>query len=138
MWRAVLLIAGLGALLLVAPREGHAQDGAEKGRCLELWTCTAPDGHVDALSRRFRRYRRIVFARHQMAPMGFWIPLDNPENHFVYMPAFPSRFARHEAWRAFDMDPEWRRVYEASRADGPLVENVESTLLRPTDYSPVR
>lgn len=54
------------------------------------------------------------------------------------MLAFPSRFARHEAWRAFDMDPEWRRVYEASRADGPLVKNVESTLLRPTDYSPVQ
>lgn len=54
------------------------------------------------------------------------------------MLAFPSRFARHEAWRAFDMDPEWQRAYEASRAGGSLVENVESTLLRPTDYSPLR
>ena len=251
-WRAALLLGALAALVLAVPRAGHAQAGAEDGRCFELRTYTAPDGNLDALNRRFRKYSRIVFARHRMDPMGFWIPLDNPENHFVYMLAyedcadrdpawtqfeadslwqqvleitehnrdlvtnvdhrmltttdfspyfgpsareqerifelrvyttppgkrddllarfrnhtmdifrkhgmenvaywlprdndnqlvymlaFPSRFARHEAWREFDRDPEWQRAYEASRADGPLVENVESTLLRPTDYSPLR
>lgn len=246
-------IAITGAVLLVTVGTAHAQgEGLADGRCFELRTYTAAKGKLDDLNRRFRKYSRIVFSRYKMARLGFWVPLDNPDNKFtyilsyadcedrdpaweqfnadslwqrvgkitthegdlvtnvenrmmtptdfsppigpsarehervfelrtytaasgkrdellarfrnhtmdifqrhgmenvaywlpqddenqlVYLLAFPSRFARNEAWREFDMDPEWQRVYEKSREDGPLVENVESTLLRPTDYSPLR
>lgn len=251
-WKGVVLVSGLAVVSLALPPEGKAQAAAEAGRCFELRTYTAPDGELDNLNRRFRKYSRVVFSRYQMDPMGFWIPLDNPDNHFtyilayedcadrdpaweqfhadslwnqvenitthdgdlvtnvdsrmmkttdfsprfgpsarehervfelrtytaapgkrddllarfrnhtmelfkrhglenvvywlpqdrddqlVYMLAFPSRFARNEAWREFDMDEEWQEAYEASREDGPLVKNIESVLLRPTDYSPVR
>ena len=251
-WALSLLAGSLAVLLLAVPQAGHAQAPSQEGRCFELRTYTSPEGNLENLNRRFRKYSRIVFSRYQMDPMGFWIPLDNPDNHFVYilayedcadrdpaweqfqadslwqqvvkiteherdlvtnvdhrmmratdfspyfgpsarenerifelrvyttppgkrddllarfrnhtmeifrrhgmenvaywlpqdnenqlvyMLAFPSRFARHEAWREFDMDPEWQKAYEASREDGPLVKNVESTLLRPTDYSPLR
>lgn len=256
-WWEMLSLIGFVGLFLVAPTNANAgqTEGVEPSfdsRCYELRTYTAADGKLDDLNRRFRKYSRIVFARYRMARLGFWIPLDNPENQFtyilsyadcedrdpaweqfqadslwqrvlnitthegdlvtqvesrmmvpaefsppigpsaretervfelrtytaepgkrealldrfrnhtvelfnrhglenvaywlpresenelVYLLAFPSRFARDEAWREFAMDPEWQRAYEASREDGPLVQNVESTLLRPTDYSPLR
>lgn len=250
--KALVLVAGLTVVSFALPTEGKAQGAADEGRCYELRTYTAADGELDNLNRRFRKYSRVVFSRYQMDPMGFWIPLDNPDNHFtyilayedcadrdpaweqfqsdslwkqvekittndgdlvtnvdsrmmrttdfsprfgpsarenervfelrtytaapgkrddllarfrnhtmelferhglenvvywlpedrddqlVYMLAFPSRFARNEAWREFVMDEEWQKAYEASREDGPLVKNIESILLRPTDYSPVR
>lgn len=252
-WRGCLATALLLAFSVILPDSAIAQlEEFEDGRCYELRTYTAPEGELDDLDRRFRKYSRTVFARYGMARLGFWIPTDNPENHFtyilsypncdyrdpswdrflsdslwnrveritthdgelvsnvenrimtptdfspvigpsarehervfelrtytaapgkrdelldrfedhtmeifrrhgmenvaywlprdsdrelVYMLAFPSRYARDEAWREFDMDPEWQRVYEASRQDGPLVENVESVMLEPTDYSPLR
>lgn len=109
----------------------------ETPRTFELRTYTATPGKRDELLDRFRNHTLDLFARHGLENVAYWLPQDN-ENELVYLLAFPSRFARNEAWREFDMDPEWQRVYEASREDGPLVQDVESTLLRPTDYSPLR
>lgn len=109
----------------------------EHGRVFELRTYTTTPGKRDELLARFRDHTMEIFERHGMHDVAYWLPQDN-ENQLVYLLAFPSRFARNEAWREFDMDPEWQRVYEASREDGPLVQNVESILLRPTDYSPLR
>jgi hypothetical protein len=35
-------------------------------------------------------------------------------------------------------DPEWKKVYAESQKDGALVTKVESTMLDPTDYSPMK
>lgn len=109
----------------------------EHERVFELRTYTATPGKRDELLARFRDHTMEIFERHGLHDVAYWLPQDD-ENQLVYLLAFPSRFARNEAWREFDMDPEWRRVFEASRENGPLVQNVESILLRPTDYSPLR
>lgn len=36
------------------------------------------------------------------------------------------------------IDPEWKRVAEKTQRDGPIVANVESVLLKPAEYSPLR
>ena len=63
------------------------------------------------------------------------------------MPVFwPSPSARsssrrestRESWLGFGEDPEWTTMREESRRDGPIVTNVESVFLHPTDFSPAR
>lgn len=110
----------------------------EHPRVFELRTYTAAPGKLDELLTRFRTHTMEIFEKHGMTNVGYWLPIDNESNQLVYMLAFPSRFARNEAWARFDMDPEWQRVYEESIRDGNLVENVESIMMRPTDYSPIR
>jgi len=109
----------------------------EHERIFELRTYTAASGKRDELLARFRNHTMSLFERHGMQNVAYWLPQDSDEE-LIYLLAFPSRFARNEAWRSFEMDAEWQQVYKDSRKDGPLVERVESTLLRPTDYSPVR
>lgn len=118
-----------------SPRIGPS--ARETERVFELRTYTAAPGKRDDLLDRFRAHTLDLFERHGLENIAYWLPQDS-EDELVYLLAFPSRFARNEAWREFEMDPEWQQVYEASREEGPLVENVESTLLRPTDYSPLR
>jgi hypothetical protein len=48
----------------------------------------------------------------------------------------PSREAATANWAAFHDDAEWKQVSAASEANGKLVEKVESTFLKLTDFSP--
>jgi len=69
-----------------------------------------------------------------------WLPtLDGGSTScFFHVLAFSSIEAREKSWQAFGNDPEWQAAYEASRADGPIVERMESVVMFPTDYSPIR
>jgi hypothetical protein len=71
-----------------------------------------------------------------MTNVGYWVPLDNPDNKLIYILAFPSREAREKAWKAFGADPAWQNAKSESEVSGKLVGKVESTLLTATDYSP--
>lgn len=110
----------------------------ENNRVFELrtYTATTPD-KLDDLLARFRNHTMEIFEKHGMTNVGYWLPKDN-DNQLVYILAYPSRFAREEAWQDFGNDPEWQSVYEKSVEDGKLVEKVESVMMRPTDYSPIK
>jgi hypothetical protein len=56
----------------------------------------------------------------------------------IYMLAHDSRDAAAASWQGFFDDPEWTVMREASLADGPIVTEVESTFMNPTDFSPAR
>jgi hypothetical protein len=75
-----------------------------------------------------------------MTIIGFWQPTDprEAERKLIYILAFPSREAAARSWKAFQEDPEWRRVRAESERDGRLVERVESVFMGPTDYSPIK
>lgn len=110
----------------------------EHPRVFELRTYTAAPGKLEDLLTRFRDHTMELFQKHGMTNVGYWLPIDNEANQLVYLLAFPSQFARNESWEEFKADPEWQAAYEASRQDGPLVERVESIMLQPTDYSPIK
>jgi hypothetical protein len=105
-------------------------------RAFELRTYYATPGKLEALHARFRDHTAKLFAKHGMTNIGYWVPVDNPENKLIYVLAFPDRQARERAWQAFSADPDWQAVRKASEANGPLVTKVDSILLRLTDYSP--
>jgi hypothetical protein len=108
-------------------------------RVFELRTYTAIPGKIDALHARFRDHTLNLFEKHHMTVMGFWRPADEQQakRQLVYLLAFPSQAAALESWENFQADPEWKTVKAASEMDGPLVEKIDSTYLKPTDYSPL-
>ena len=72
-----------------------------------------------------------------MTLVGYWT-LDEgieKENTLFYIIAHKDRTAAKESWAAFINDPDWKIVYEESRENGPLVANIESQFMKPTDYS---
>ncbi|MGS0758706.1 NIPSNAP family protein [Roseateles sp. GG27B] len=42
---------------------------------------------------------------------------------------------RQEKWDKFQLDPEWLQAWAESEADGIIVGNVASSLLKPTQFS---
>lgn len=105
-------------------------------RFYEMRTYYAAPGKLDALNSRFRDHTTKLFQKHGMENVGYWTPIDNPDNKLIYLLAYPSREAREKSWKEFMDDPDWKAAAKASEANGKLVAKVEALYLRATDYSP--
>ena len=121
----------LGCLPLALPCAGWAADA----RCFEMRVYYAAPGKLDALQARFREHTCQLFEKHGITSIGYWVPVDNPDNKLVYMLAFPDAAERTKAWKAFGADPEWKQVQKTTEAGGRLVLKIDSTLLDATDFS---
>lgn len=106
----------------------------------EMRTYWAAPGKVDAMHARFRNHTCGLFVKHGMQLVAFWAPDSKRETYgdLVYVLGFSSAAARDAAWDAFRDDPAWHAAKAASEVDGVLVEKLDSVILNPTDYSPVR
>ncbi len=110
-------------------------------RLFELRTYTSTAGNMDDLNARFRNHTIKIFKRYGVDVLGFWVPSDKAkdgENTLVYLIAHKSEAKRLELAEKFPKDPEWLKVKEESERNGKLVEKVESILLKPVDYSPMK
>jgi hypothetical protein len=105
-------------------------------RCFEMRTYYAAPGKLDELHARFRDHTCKLFEKHGMVNVGYWVPVENPDNKLIYLLAYPSRQAREESWKKFGADPDWQAAWKASEANGKLVAKAESRFLNATDYSP--
>jgi hypothetical protein len=112
----------------------HAAESASP--VYEMRTYTAAPGKLDDLHARFRDHTLKIFASHGMTNIGYWVPLENPDQKLIYILAFPSRAAAHDSWRAFGSDRKWQAAQRDSEANGKLVTKAESVFLETTDYSP--
>jgi len=133
MIRLTLLITllTLATTLVVA-----AADKPADSRCYEMRTYYAAPGKLDELHARFRDHTCKLFEKHGVQNIGYWVPVENPDNKLIYVLAYPSREARDKSWKAFMADPDWQAVYQASESKGKLVTKFESVYLTATDYSP--
>jgi NIPSNAP protein len=129
-----LIPAIIGVLLVPAALSPAAEPDP---RVFEMRTYYSPKGKLDDLHARFRDHTTKLFEKHGMTNIGYWVPLENPDNTLIYLLAYPSRKARETAWDAFLADPEWKKAQAASERNGPLVSKVESRFLKATPYSPV-
>ena len=110
---------------------------AEKDtRVFELRTYHAAPGKLDALHARFREHTTVLFEKHGIHNIGYWVPIENADNLLIYVVAFPSREAGKTSWKEFMADPDWQKAYKASEADGVLVSKVDSVVMNATDFSP--
>jgi hypothetical protein len=78
-----------------------------------------------------------LFARVGLQTVFFGRDLVGPGlPSLTYMVAFADEAARGAAWAAFGTHPEWVKMRDDPRyAD--IVSRIDSTILRPTDYSQV-
>jgi hypothetical protein len=126
------LMTSLLLASIIAPTFAAEKDT----RCFEMRIYYAAPGKLDDLQARFRNHTLKLFEKHGMTNLGYWVPLENPENKLIYLLAYPSREAREKAWKAFGADPAWQTAWKASEANGKLVSKAEVKFLAATDYSP--
>jgi hypothetical protein len=105
-------------------------------RCYELRTYYAAPSKLDDLHARFRDHTMKIFENHGMVNIGYWVPVENPDNQLIYILAHKSREAARQSWADFGKDPEWQVAQKASEKNGRLVTKVESVFMTATDYSP--
>ena len=141
------MLKGMGAGAVVSAMagvKGMAQAGtgasaqASGGVVFELRVYHANEGKLGDLLARFRNHTITIFKRHGMESVAYWTPTDDPlkGKTLFYMLKHPSREAAIANWAAFHDDPEWKQVGAASEVNGKLVERVESTFVKLTDFSP--
>ena len=94
----------------------------------------AHPGKLADLQARFRNHTTKLFEHHGMKNIGYWTVEGEP-NRLDYILAFDDADQMSRAWAGFSSDPEWQRVRSASEVNGPLMANVTSTVLTPTDFS---
>jgi len=105
------------------------------GPVYELRIYTTAKGRLPALHKRFRDHTMALFKQHGMTNVIYTTPVDK-KNTLVYLLKHDSVEARNKSFAAFRDDPTWKAVFKESRKDGKIVIDVDSTLLKPTDYSP--
>lgn len=113
---------------------------AESGRVFELRTYTTHEGKLPELHARFENHTRWLFEKHGMMNLAYWTPTDESlaDNTLTYILVHESREAAKKSWQDFSNDPQWQAVYQKSRENGPLVKHIESTFMKPTEYSRIR
>jgi len=106
----------------------------------ELRVYTAAPGKMDALHARFRDHTLRLFDKHRIRNVGYWTGVDGElREKLYYLVAYPDREAREQRLvNGIAKDPEFLRAVTESVKDGKLTAAVESVLLTPTDYSPIR
>jgi hypothetical protein len=135
---AAAFVAGFLARDLAA---GSLIAAAQSGpKVYELRTYTAPDGKLENLHARFREHTMRIFRKHEMKSVGYFRPQDSPlsQNTLIYVLEHTSREAAKKNWDEFRNDPEWKKVASETQANGPIVANVVSVFMTPTDYSPMK
>jgi hypothetical protein len=129
-----------GAGSLVTARLMHVnQVRADSNRFFELRIYHAVPGKLPALESRFRDTTSKLMAKHDLKAVGYWVPEDAHgwDNTFVDITAYSSREEANKNWDAMMADPEFQAVIKAEQAN-KLVKKVDSTYMRPTDFSPLK
>jgi hypothetical protein len=122
-------------LFVAASASGWAQT-----RVYELRTYHCYEGKLEALKANFRDFDIRILKRHGIDSVGYWVPQDPAlaGKTLVFLLVHPSRAAADQNWAEFGNDPEFIKLAEESKKNGPIVEKVESVYLDPTDFSPMK
>ena len=134
---AALLFFSAGSLATVyLTRLNQAR--ADSSRVFQLLVYHSVPGKVPALEARFRDASGLM-AKHGLNVVGFWVPNDKPawNDTFVYLVAHSNREEAKKNWDAFHADPRFQKYVKAEDAE-KLIDKVDSTYMRPTDFSSLR
>ena len=106
----------------------------------ELRIYTAAPGKMDAMQKRFRDVTLRMFEKHGIANIAYWTGTDGPQKEkLYYVVAYPTAADREKMLiNGIAKDPEFLQAVADSEKDGKLTAAMESILLTPTDFSPMR
>ena len=136
---AVALLSFAAGSLITARLVHVSQVKADNNRVFELRIYHAAPGKLPALESRFRDTASKLLDKHDLKAVGYWVPEDAPawENTFVYILAHPSREAAKKNWEAMRADPDFQKMGKSEQTE-KLVERVDSTYMRPSDFSAMK
>src|SRR5438309_8911989 len=135
---AVALAVGLGAFWAGM---SMGQEKKMNTRIYELRTYTTLPGRLPALHKRFAEHTMKLFEKQGMRNGLYWVPTDDvrKDNTLIYFLVHESQEAADRSWKAFQADPEWIKVRDASEADGKILAKApERVFMKLTEYSPGR
>jgi hypothetical protein len=152
-WKAVVketeangkIVAKIESVFLQATDFSPAIKTGDAGpRLFELREYTASPGNLDNLLARFRDHTVNLFKKHGMTQIGYWTQI-GVDNKLVYILAHKDADAAQASFTAFRADPDWIAAKKASedKAGSPLTVQpqpvgVKSTMMKATDFSPIR
>lgn len=139
-WSTLLGVGLFSATSLRAAEPPSTAEQPQASQLFELRIYTAAPGKMEALHRRFRDHTLRLFAKHGIKSIGYWTTkeADGPDRLY-YMVAYPDLASREKMLlQGIAVDPEFRQAVDESTQDGPLTTKIESILLKPTDYSPLK
>tara|TARA_B100001769_G_scaffold40687_1_gene28048 strand:+ start:1956 stop:2402 length:447 start_codon:yes stop_codon:yes gene_type:complete len=110
------------------------------------------EGRFDNILSRFENHTVKLFEKHGFTNVGYWTTDKKDSVSFadefifenggkpalVYIVSFQNMDIRNKSWDKFINDPEWKKVYEESILDGPIVEKIEQVFLNPTNFSKLK
>ena len=124
---------------LFTARLAHlGQVRADSNRIFELRVYHAVPGKVPALESQFRDTTSKLLAKHDLKIVGYWVPEGTPawDNTFIFLVAHSSREEAKKNWDAMRADPDFQElIRENSDPATKLVEKIDVTYMRPTDFS---
>ena len=138
-WTACAIgLVAFGAGALITGWLLHVNEvRADNNRVFELRVYHALPGKLPALEARFRDKTSKMLARHSLNVVGYWAAEDPSANAFIWIVADSSREEAKKNWDAMFADPEFQDVIKAEQAE-KLVERVDVTYMRPTDFSMIK
>ena len=135
----IALVSFAAGSLVTARLSRLSQVRADSDRVFELRIYHTVPGKELALESRLRDTTSKLLAKHDLKVVGYWVPEDAPawDNTFIFMLAYPSREEAKKNWDTMRADPEFQAVVKSEQAE-KTVEKVDSTYMRPTDFSPMK
>jgi hypothetical protein len=120
--------------------EAYGPDAStRKPYLFELREYQAMPQKIANITARFADFTCDAFKKHGFRQVGYWHNVMGANDHqLIYMLAWESFEERLEKFDTFGKDPERIRVFAESEKNGPIVQNVSNTLLRPTAFSPMK
>jgi hypothetical protein len=136
---AVALLSFTAGSLVTVRLTHTAPVRADSNRVFELRIYHTASGKLPALESRFRDIYSKLLAKHDLQVVGYWVPEGSAgwDNTFVYLVAHSSREEAKKNWDAMLADPQVQEAIKSEEAD-KLVEKIDRTYMRPTDFSPAK
>ena len=140
----------LTGLILISCNVDHEKSDHEVDHDIyEMRVYYTYDGKFNDIISRFENHTTKLFDKHGFNNVGYWTTVKKDSISFadkfifqndgkealVYIVSFKDMKKRDESWDNFINDPEWIRVFEESRKDGPIVKKIEQVFLSPTIFS---
>jgi hypothetical protein len=137
--RAIALLSFTAGSLVTARLAHMDHVRADSNRVFELRIYHSAPGKLPALESRFRDIYSKLLAKHGLQVVGYWVPegAADWDNTFVYLVAHSSREEAKKNWDAMIADPEVQEAIKSEQAD-KLVEKIDRTYMRSTDFSPLK
>jgi len=135
-----IVVISLAAGAVIAAGLAHVrQVRADSSHVFELRIYHTVPGKLPALEARFRDTTSKLLAKHDLKVVGYWVSEDAPagDDTFIFMLEHASREEAKKNWGAFVADPAFQEMIKSEQAE-KLVEKIETTFMRPTDFSPLK